>query len=106
MQGLLATCRHKIGCTTAVMQRYLGMDHPCSGAIFSQTVRVGDGSYANAALYRPGVECEIAVRLGSDIPPSPAGGCHWLSLILLCLSITFHCLFTAFSLPFHCLAAC
>jgi 2-oxo-3-hexenedioate decarboxylase/2-keto-4-pentenoate hydratase len=64
----------KIGCTTKVMQDYLGMPHPCAGAIFASTVCVGDGEYgAGSGLYRPGVECEIAVRLGRDIPPVGAG---------------------------------
>ena len=31
----------KIGCTTQVMQEYLGMPHPCSGAIFEVPNRQG-----------------------------------------------------------------
>ena len=29
---------HKIGCTTQVMQDYLGIEHPCSGEIFDSMV--------------------------------------------------------------------
>ena len=58
----------KIGCTTAVMQEYLGMPHPCAGAIWSSTVAVGDGTFRD--MWRAGVECEIAVRLAHDILPT------------------------------------
>ena len=29
---------HKIGCTSAVMQQYLGIPHPCSGGVFANGV--------------------------------------------------------------------
>jgi 2-oxo-3-hexenedioate decarboxylase/2-keto-4-pentenoate hydratase len=58
---------HKIGCTTAVMQAYLGIDSPCAGGVFAATVQHGAGRFDHAALLRPGVECEIAVRLGRDL---------------------------------------
>ncbi|MBA62848.1 MAG: sulfate adenylyltransferase [Planctomycetaceae bacterium] len=58
----------KIGCTTSVMQEYLGMDHPCSGAIFDSTVFFQNGQYAFDSFLHVGVECEIAVTLGDTIP--------------------------------------
>jgi len=57
----------KIGCTTKVMQDYLGMTHPCAGAIFETTVRHGAGEFEFDAFLHVGVECEIAARLGSAI---------------------------------------
>jgi 2-oxo-3-hexenedioate decarboxylase/2-keto-4-pentenoate hydratase len=65
--GLGRRCGWKIGCTTAVMQQYLKIDSPCAGGLFSTAVlqspaRVRFGDYA-----APGVECEIAVRLGADL---------------------------------------
>jgi len=58
----------KIGCTTAVMQRYLKIDHPCAGTLFKTGLFEGDGAFARNRLVRPGVECEIAVELGADAP--------------------------------------
>ena len=57
----------KIGCTTQVMQEYLGMEHPCGGGIFDSTVRQVDGTFDFDSFLHVGVECEIAVRLGSVI---------------------------------------
>lgn len=67
-------CGTKIGCTTAVMQDYLGMPHPCAGAIWSSTAFVGEGDFTG--LWRAGVECEIAVRLATDIVPLAPGAQH------------------------------
>jgi len=64
----------KIGCTTEVMQRYLGIHNPCAGGIFTPTVHRGHASLRHADFLCPGVECEIAVRLGADL--GPAGAPH------------------------------
>jgi 2-oxo-3-hexenedioate decarboxylase/2-keto-4-pentenoate hydratase len=58
---------HKIGCTTDVMQQYLKIDTPCAGKLFETTVCNLDGEYERQRLCLPGVECEIAVRLSSDL---------------------------------------
>ena len=63
---------HKIGCTTPVMQSFLGIRNPCAGAVFDSTVREGSGSFDFDRLLHPGVECEMAVRLGADLPPDGA----------------------------------
>lgn len=60
----------KIGCTTAVMQAYLSIDQPCAGAVFASTVHAGSAEVDRATLLRPGVECELAVRLGRDLGPA------------------------------------
>lgn len=70
--GWGAVSGHKIGCTTPVMQEYMGIDHPCSGGVFAPTVKRGSGDLEHAAFVRPGVECEVAVRLGADLPPERA----------------------------------
>jgi 2-keto-4-pentenoate hydratase len=58
---------YKIGCTTTVMQAYLGIPSPCRGGILASTVIAGGAVLKHAAFRRPGVECEIAVRLGADV---------------------------------------
>lgn len=63
---------HKIGCTTPVMQRFLGIPNPCAGGVLAATVRHGHGELAHAGFRHPGVECEIAVRLARDLPADDA----------------------------------
>ena len=58
---------HKIGCTSAVMQQYLGIPHPCSGAVFASGVHRSGAALRHGDFVRVGVECEIAVRLGRDL---------------------------------------
>ncbi|WP_342239207.1 2-keto-4-pentenoate hydratase [Inquilinus sp. OTU3971] len=63
----------KIGCTTTVMQRFLGIPEPCEGGIFRANVQDSPGWFPAAAHHRIGVECEIAVRIGRDLPPGEHG---------------------------------
>jgi 2-keto-4-pentenoate hydratase len=63
---------HKIGCTTAVMQRFLGIDNPCAGGVLQPGVQRREGSFRHADFLRVGVECEIAVALARDLPASAA----------------------------------
>jgi 2-oxo-3-hexenedioate decarboxylase/2-keto-4-pentenoate hydratase len=63
---------HKIGCTTPVMQRFLNIDSPCAGGIFAVTIHHGAVDLRFDDFLHVGVECEIAVRLGRDLPASEA----------------------------------
>ena len=64
---------YKLGCTTTVMQRALGLDHPVSGGIFASTVRHGrNAELRHADFIGPSLESEIVVRLDSDLPASGA----------------------------------
>ena len=59
---------YKIGCTTAVMQDYLRVDHPCVGRLYDAGV-VSSGADLDLTRYQKvAVELEIAVRLGADLP--------------------------------------
>jgi len=62
----------KIGCTTPVMQQFLGIGNPCAGGVFAPTVQQERGSFRHADFSHVGVECEIAVRLARDLPASGA----------------------------------
>jgi 2-oxo-3-hexenedioate decarboxylase/2-keto-4-pentenoate hydratase len=59
---------HKIGCTTPVMQAFIGINHPCAGRIFSQTVMHGSARIPRSGFVKIGIECEIAVQLAQDLP--------------------------------------
>ena len=62
----------KIGCTTNVMQDYLGVPHPCTGGIFDSMVQHGAGEFEFDGFLHVGVECELAVKLGKAILASEA----------------------------------
>ena len=68
--GLGPRIGHKVGCTSKVMQNYMQIPHPCSGNIFKSTLHTLRVSQPSTLYHQVGVECEIAVRLSSDIPPS------------------------------------
>ena len=71
-RGLGPLVGWKIGCTTKVMQAYIGIDEPCAGAVFASQVQ-GQAARCRASDFvRAGVECEIAVQLGSDLGPAGA----------------------------------
>ena len=57
----------KIGCTSEVMQNYLGIKTPCVGGIYSSKIQKIQGEFLFDDFIRPGVECEIAVTLGTDL---------------------------------------
>jgi 2-keto-4-pentenoate hydratase len=61
---------YKIGCTSAVMQDYLGISHPCGGGVFERVVHDSGAELRTSDFIRVGVECEIAVRLARDLEPS------------------------------------
>ena len=65
-------CGRKIGCTTPVMQRYLEIAHPCAGALYERRTLNAPATVKYADHWRPGVECEIAVRLGQPLPSDAA----------------------------------
>ncbi|MDA0676783.1 MAG: fumarylacetoacetate hydrolase family protein [Chloroflexi bacterium] len=64
---------YKIGCTTPVMQEFLGIPNPCAGALYQPSVYFQEGMLKHASYLHPGVEAEIAVFLGSDITALDGG---------------------------------
>lgn len=63
-----AVAGFKIGLTTPVMQKLCGVDEPCYGAIFASEVHHRRAELATTNYCRLGIETEIAVRLGEDLP--------------------------------------
>lgn len=66
--GRGAVIGYKIGLTTPIMQKMCGVDEPCFGAIFANEVHHCRDELPLDAYCRLGVETEIAVRLGEDLP--------------------------------------
>jgi 2-oxo-3-hexenedioate decarboxylase/2-keto-4-pentenoate hydratase len=63
----------KIGSTSPPMQAALGIPFPCAGTLYAGTVHRGHAAVDRADYSKPGLECEVAVRLGADLP-ARAGG--------------------------------
>jgi 2-keto-4-pentenoate hydratase len=59
---------YKIALTTPVMQQLMGIDHSIAGAIFARRVHASPAVLRCDDYTRIAVECEIAVRLGADLP--------------------------------------
>ena len=62
----------KIATTTKVMQRLMGINHPCGGAIFARTIHASPARLATAEFVNLRIESEIALKLGADLPASGA----------------------------------
>src|SRR5207247_7149344 len=58
----------KIALTSKAMQQMTGVDQPAAGAIFSKVVHASPARIDLAAYHHLGVEFEVAVRLGDDLP--------------------------------------
>lgn len=59
---------YKIGCTTAVQQDHVGIARPCGGGMLAANVFTGEARLTHGDYRRPGVECEIAVRMAAEVP--------------------------------------
>jgi 2-keto-4-pentenoate hydratase len=66
---------YKIGLTTPVMQQLCGVGEPCYGTIFAREVHQGRAELSAAGYCRLGVETEIALRLGEDLPQGGDRSC-------------------------------
>jgi len=60
----------KIALTSKAMQQMTGVDQPAAGAIFSKVVYPSPARVDLTAYHHLGVEFEVAVRLGGDLPAS------------------------------------
>jgi 2-keto-4-pentenoate hydratase len=73
LQGLFmpergAIVGYKIAITTPVMQKLMAIDQSIAGAIFARMVHRSPATLRHGDYGRIAVECEIAVRLGADLP--------------------------------------
>jgi 2-keto-4-pentenoate hydratase len=66
--GRGAVAGFKIGLTTPIMQKLCGVEEPCYGAIFAGEVHHRRAELSVGDYCRLGIETEIAVRLGEDLP--------------------------------------
>jgi 2-keto-4-pentenoate hydratase len=71
LAGAMPPFGFKIGATGKRMQVYLGIDTPIAGFMRAEDVYHSHADLRFADYIKPGVECEVAVRLASDLPPGP-----------------------------------
>ncbi len=86
--GLGPVAGYKIGCTTKVMQDYLGIDRPCAGRLFARRLFQGRGRFRLGDFIKVAVETEIAVRLGQDLLPAdrPHGRETFAAAVASCMA--------------------
>lgn len=77
LQSLMAATHgsvvgYKTALTTPVMQKLVGFTEPAIGAILGKTIYQSAYTLRCADYGHLGIECEIAVRLGADLPLAQA----------------------------------
>lgn len=75
--GLLGKTRgplggYKIAYTSAEMQRLRGISSPCAGGMFAATIQSSPATFDSAHYVQLAIECEVAARIGTDVPLSNA----------------------------------
>ena len=63
---------YKIAYTTTALQQSSGISEPVAGVILANNVRHSPAVLNSADFVQPGIECEVGVRLGRDLPASGA----------------------------------
>jgi 2-oxo-3-hexenedioate decarboxylase/2-keto-4-pentenoate hydratase len=63
---------YKIAYTSAVMRESRGISAPCSGRIFASTITRSPAALNSADYVKLAIECEVGVRLASQVPASGA----------------------------------
>jgi 2-keto-4-pentenoate hydratase len=71
LTGATPPAGFKIGATSRRMQDYLGLTGPAAGFMAACGLLSSGATVGFDDFVQPGVECELAVRLGRDLPPGP-----------------------------------
>ncbi|MGH6945463.1 MAG: 2-keto-4-pentenoate hydratase [Geminicoccaceae bacterium] len=75
---------HKIALTSKAVQELCGVDEPAGGAIFASTVHRSPATIRLADFMHLGLEFELGVRLGADLPAS--GAPHTRASVAACVA--------------------
>ncbi len=63
---------YKIAYTNDEIRRLRGVSSPCAGGMFASTIQDSPATFHSAEHVSLAIECEVAVRLGADVPASQA----------------------------------
>ncbi|MDB5411783.1 MAG: hydratase [Rubritepida sp.] len=69
--GAIPPAGFKIGATTKQMQEYLGLNHPAAAFVPRISLNPDGVQFPFTDFLAVGVECEVGVRLGADLPYGP-----------------------------------
>ena len=61
----------KVGATTLPMRKLLNIPEPVAGAIHAANVTHSPATLRHADFLKPGIECEVCVRLKAPLPDKP-----------------------------------
>lgn len=59
---------YKVGLTTEKMQQFCGVAEPIGGRILKSNVRASGATIRKADFHRLGIESELALRIGKEVP--------------------------------------
>lgn len=59
---------YKVGLTTGKMQRFCGVAEPIAGRILKSGVHASGATLQKSNFHRLGIESELALRIGKDVP--------------------------------------
>lgn len=59
---------YKVGLTTEKMQKFCGVAEPIGGRILKSKVRASGATIRKADFHRLGIESELALRIGKEVP--------------------------------------
>jgi 2-keto-4-pentenoate hydratase len=63
---------YKVGLTTGKMQQFCGVNEPIAGRILKSGVHASGARLKKSQFHRLGIESELALRIGSELPPIQA----------------------------------
>jgi 2-keto-4-pentenoate hydratase len=66
--GTDSVAGYKVGLTTGKMQQFCGVNEPIAGRILSSGVRRNGATVRKSDFHRLGIESELALRIGKEIP--------------------------------------
>jgi len=66
--GSESVAGYKVGLTTQKMQRFCGVAEPIGGRILESTVRASGATIRKSEFHRLGIESELALRVGREVP--------------------------------------
>ena len=70
-RGLGPVIGWKVGATTAAMQKLLNLTEPAAGTIHARREFPAPARLRHSDFRKPGIECEVCVRLKSPLPGGP-----------------------------------
>jgi 2-keto-4-pentenoate hydratase len=63
---------YKVAYTSDEMRRLRGIHSPCAGGMFASTIQTSPATFRSAEYVSLAIECEVAARLGADVPAAKA----------------------------------